>query len=89
VLESVPKLLRGFVRGRIETNVAPERRENFVLLFQLEDRWKSAVQFQAPDDAYLLVLAPDGTVVWHGDGGADLAGYDVLKAQIEPLLRKR
>lgn len=89
VLESVPRLLRGFVRGRIERTVPAAKRDQFVFLFHQEDEWKSLVHFEAPDDAYLVVLDADGKVAWRGHGAADLAGYEAMKGQIDGLLRGR
>jgi hypothetical protein len=85
ILESLPRMLRGFIRGRFEKNTLPERRDSCVLLFQQEDAWKRLVEYQRPDDAYLLLLDERGTVRWRGHGGSDLEGYDLLKAQIESL----
>ena len=88
VLESVPRLLRGFVRGRIEKNVPNEKRDGFVLLFHHEEEWKTLVRFAAPDDAYFIVLEGAGNVSWVGHGGPALEGYGELKAQIDLLARR-
>jgi hypothetical protein len=89
VLESVPRLLRGFIRGRIEKNIPKEKRDSFVLLFQGEAEWKALVQFAGPDDAYLVVLDANGGVRWVGHGEPAPGGVADLKAQVDSLLRRR
>jgi hypothetical protein len=88
VLESLPRILRGLARGRIEKNTPPEKRDSFILLFHQEDAWKQLVEFDRPDDAYLLLIDERGQVRWRGRGAADLSGYDSLKAQIDSLVGK-
>jgi hypothetical protein len=89
VLASVPKILRGLVRGRAEKNTPPEKRDSFILLFQHEDAWKQLVEFDRPDGAYLLIVDEKGQVRWRARGAADLSGYDSLKAQIDSMLGGR
>ena len=89
VLESAPRLLRGFIRGRIEKNVPKEKRDTFVLLFHGEAEWKALVHFADPDDAYLIVLDVDGGIRWVGHGNPDAGGLADLKAQVDALVRRR
>jgi hypothetical protein len=88
VLESAPRLLRGFIRGRIEKNVPKEKRDSFVLLFQGEAEWKALVHFADADDAYLVVLDVNGSVRWIGHGNPDAAGTADVKAQVDSLMRR-
>jgi hypothetical protein len=87
VLESAPRLLRAFIRGRIERNVPQEKRDSFVLLFHGEAEWKKLVNFGDPDDAYLMVLDANGGMRWVGHGNPDAPGTATLKAQVDSLLR--
>ena len=89
VLESVPRLLRGFIRGRIEKNIPKEKRDSFVLLFHGEAEWKELVHFAGPDDAYLVVLDTNGSIRWVGHGNPDAGGAADLKAQVDSLLVRR
>jgi hypothetical protein len=89
VLESAPRLLRGFIRGRIEKNIPKEKRDSFVLLFHGEAEWKALVHFDGPDDAYLVVLDVNGSVRWVGHGNPDAVGTADLKAQVDSLMRRR
>ena len=86
MLESVPRLLRGFIRGRIEKNVPKEKRDGFVLLFHGEAEWKALVHFAGPDDAYLVVLDVNGGIRWVGHGNPDAAGTADLKAQVDSIM---
>ena len=67
-LEDVPRLVRGMATHGIRGGVPAEQREHFLLLFQHEKELKQAAQFTAPDDAYLLILGPDGSIVWRFHG---------------------
>ncbi len=89
VLESAPRLLRGFIRSGIEKNIPKEKRDNFVLLFHGEAEWKKLVHFADPDGAYLLVLDRNGGVRWVGHGNPDAAGLADVKAQIDALVPRR
>ena len=88
VLESAPRILRGFIRRGIEKNVPKEKRDSFVLLFHDEAEWKKLVHFEDPDEAYLVVLDADGGVRWVGHGNPDAPGTANLKAQVDSLLRR-
>jgi hypothetical protein len=44
---------------------------------------KEAVHFQEPDDAYLMVLGPDGTIRWTSHGAVD----DDTVGKIRKLIR--
>ena len=89
VLESAPRLLRGFIRGRIEKNIPKGRRDSFVLLFHGEAEWKDLVHFADPDGAYLMVLDVNGTIRWVGHGNPDAACTADLKAQVDSLMHRR
>ncbi len=89
VLESAPRLLRGFIRGQIEKSIPKEKRDSFVLLFHGEADWKELVHFADPDGAYLVVLDVNGSIRWVGHGKPDAAGVAELKVQVDALIRRR
>jgi len=67
-LEDAPKLVRGMAKSGIRSGVPKEQFDRYVTVTEHEKEVKEAVHFQAPDDAYLVLLSPDGTVRWtfHG-----------------------
>jgi hypothetical protein len=75
-LEDAPKLVRGMARSGIKSGVAKENYDRYLIVTEHEKEVKAAVHFQEPDDAYLAVLGPDGTVRWtsHGTLSDDTVG---------------
>lgn len=82
MLASVPKLLRGFVTGRIRSAVSERGKPHFVPLNDHEAEWKTLAHFQSPDDAYLLVVDGRGMVLWQTRGPATDAAYAALKQRV-------
>ena len=68
VLSEVPSLIRGFVLQRMRHGMTTAEQAHFAPTFQDEAKWKEAVHFTAPDDAYILVLNSDGTIRWRTQG---------------------
>lgn len=68
VLASVPKMLRGFVTGRIKTVVADPAKPHFLVLLDHEAEWRSIAHFATPDDAYVLLIDGQGYVWWQTHG---------------------
>jgi hypothetical protein len=85
MLASVPRPLRSFVAGRIKSSVSDRGRVHFIPLTDHEAEWKSLSHFQAPDDAYLLVVDGQGTVRWQTHGNATDAAYSAMKRQLQGL----
>jgi len=85
-LEGIPAILRGLLLGKIKDNVPKEQRDSFLMLFQEEDAWKKVVSFDAPDDAYVVVVDPGGAVVWRTHAGIDDTAYAVAKGQLDTIL---
>ena len=70
-LEDVPKLARGMAKSGIRSGVAKEDYDHYLIVIEHEKEVKAAVHFQDSDDvadAYLAVLAADGTVRWTSHG---------------------
>lgn len=89
VLEDVPRLVRGMVKGGIKGDVAQNQRDRFVMIFHGEKELKAAAGFDRPDDAYILLLQADGTIVkrWRGPV-TDAAVHDVT-SQIAAIKQGR
>jgi hypothetical protein len=67
-LEEAPKMFRGVAKSGIRSGVAKEDYDRYLIVTDHEKEVKAAVHFQEPDDAYLLVLDPDGIVRWTSHG---------------------
>lgn len=69
-------------------DVPAQERPHFVPLYSGEAEWKKAVDFSAPDDAYLIVATPDGHSVWQAHGAYSDAVYAELKKSVASLCEK-
>jgi hypothetical protein len=86
VLEDVPRLIRGMVISGIKKGVPEKTRDHFVPIVQGEADLKKFVNYKEPDDAYLVIVNPDGLVVQQLHGAVTDAAYGQLRAQIQTLL---
>jgi len=84
IIEEVPKLIRGFVSGRIRKGVPESRHANFLLVSDNSAAWRAAAGFiQSDKDApYLLLIDGAGEVIWSGHG---IYG-EALSAQLQAAL---
>jgi len=85
VLASVPKLMRGFVTGRIKAAVSDRGKPHFIPLTEDEPAWRNLVHYQAADDPYVLLVDGTGMVRWQTQGSATDTAYTALKQQVETL----
>jgi hypothetical protein len=68
VLEGVPRLGRRMAVHGIRTGVPKANQDHFLIVYENEKELKAAAEFQAPDDAYLILIAPDGSILWRFHG---------------------
>jgi hypothetical protein len=85
VLASVPKLMRGFVTGRIKAEVSDRGKTHFLPLDDHEPEWRTLTHYAVPDDAYVLLVDSSGVIRWQEHGPATDAAYAALRQQVEAL----
>jgi hypothetical protein len=68
VLEGVPRLARRMTVHGIKTGVPKPNQDHFLIIYDNEKELKAAAEFQAPDEAYLILIAPDGSILWRFHG---------------------
>ena len=85
VLASVPKLLRGFVQGRIKASVSDRGKPHFLPITEDESAWRTLVHYANPDAPYILVVDEHGIVRWQAEGPPTDATYATLKQQVDTL----
>ena len=85
VLESVPRLLRGWVLKKIADSVPDRAKPRFLPVIDHEKEWKSATGFARPDDAYVLVVDGAGSIAWKTEGGTSDAAYAEVRRRVEAL----
>jgi hypothetical protein len=87
MLASVPRLLRGYVAGRIKSDLPRSIWPSFLPVTDHEADWKRLAGFadSHPDDAYLLLVDETGTVRWRTAGTATDAIYTELRRRAADL----
>jgi hypothetical protein len=88
VLESAPSLVRPLIVHGMRKGVPAQELHHFVPLYSGESDWKKLVNFSTPDDAYLIVAAPDGHLIWQAHGPYSDAIYADLQKSVASLLEK-
>jgi hypothetical protein len=81
-LQSAPSLIRPMILHGIRGEVPAEQHSRFVPIYDHESEWKSAVNFSAPADPYVVVANADGHIVWRTHGPVSDAGYAELKTAV-------
>ncbi len=89
VLEDVPKLFRSMVISGIKKGVAENKRDHFVPILQGEAELKKLVRYKEPDDAYLMILGRDGSIVQQVHGAPNDPNYAQVKSTIESVLNQK
>ena len=83
VLEDVPRLVRGIASHGIKSGIPKEDQEHFLLLYQHETELKQAAGFQQPEHAYVLLVAPDGSIKWRFHGPVSEDALTELRKQLQ------
>jgi hypothetical protein len=86
MLEDVPSLLRGMVRGSIKRGVPLAMRRRFLTVTQDESQWKQYVGLKNDKDPYLILLDGNSHMQWVHHGAFDPTVYAGLKARIAELI---
>jgi len=84
VLEDVPRLVRGMATHGIKSGTPKDQYDHFVLIYRGEKQLKEAAGFDRPDDAYLLVLDPGGSIRWKYHGAVNDAAVEQVAGQLNP-----
>lgn len=85
MLEAVPRLLRGAVLRSIKSEVSARSQPHFAPLTSDEQRWRSLVRYNQPDDAYVLLIDSTGLVRAQFQGEPSDATYQELKHRVDQL----
>jgi hypothetical protein len=86
VLEDVPRFVRGMVISGMKKGIKENTREHFIPILQVESELKRLVAYKEPDDGYLVMLAPSGTIVRQMHGTFSDAAFEHLRNEIQVLL---
>ena len=89
MIGSAPKLLRGVIVKSMAKAVPGAEKPHFVPLVEDDKPWRAVTHYDKPDDAYLLIVDGDGTVLWQTEGDATDAAYAGFKRQLDGMLAGR
>ena len=89
MLEDVPSLLRGMVRGGIKRGVPSSMRRRFLTVNQDENQWKQYVGLKNDKEPYLVLFDDKSQMQWIHHGVFDPAVYGGLKVRIAELIRAK
>jgi hypothetical protein len=88
VLQSAPSLFRPMIVYGMRKGIPAQELGHFVPIYANESDWKKIVNFSRPDDAYLVVAAPDGHPLWQIHGSYTDVGYADLQKSVATFLEK-
>jgi hypothetical protein len=87
-LQGVPGFVKPMILSGMRKDTPPAEQPDFVPIYDNKAEWQKLVHFSAPDDAYLIVVTPDGRPVWQAHGPYSEATYTELKKSVLDLLEK-
>jgi hypothetical protein len=85
VLADVPSFIRGTILKSIRNSMSPAERAHFVPILTDSGKWRSAAQYSAADDAYVLLVDPTGQIQWRTHGPFNASTYATLKESLAKL----
>jgi hypothetical protein len=86
VLEDVPRIIRGMVISGIKGGVPGNMRDHFIPVLHGESELRKLVNYNQPDDSYLIVLDRSGKIAYQTHGTLNDASYAPLREHIDSLL---
>lgn len=83
-MQGIPGFIKGMVLGGIRRDTPADYRSHFVPIFSDRTQWEQVVGFEksAPNDAYLVLLDPNGVIRWRAHGPYTPALYAQLQQQM-------
>lgn len=82
MIDGMARMGKWFIDSGMRRGTPKAQHENVITVYGGADPWKKALGFKDPAHAYLILLAPDGTVRWQGHGPLDEAQYKQMAALI-------
>ena len=82
VLETVPKFVRGFVKKMIKGDIKKDNYDDFFVVTQQSEQWKSLVDFNNKNDAYIIAMTEDFSVVHKISGTVSEEKIDLIEKSL-------
>jgi len=86
MIGGMARLGKWFIDGGMRRGTPKADHENVMTVYGGTDGWKQRVGFRDPRAAYLILLDPNGKVVWRYAGSLDEERYKVLSSEVSRLL---
>lgn len=88
VLEDAPRFVRGMAVHSIKNATPVAEYDHFAVVYQRESELKHITVFSRPEEAYILVLDPNGEIRWVGHGRATDSQIDELIKHVDAIVPK-
>ncbi|HLJ46099.1 MAG TPA: hypothetical protein VKU01_08835 [Bryobacteraceae bacterium] len=83
VLQDAPRLIRPMIRSGLKHDLPPDQQDRFLILTRDEKVLKQTAGFSNADDAYLVLLGPDGEIRWRFNGAPGDDAVSKIKSQVQ------
>jgi len=85
VISGAAQLGKWFIDSGMRKGTPKELHENVITIYGGAGPWKSYLDYKRAEDAYLVLLDPEGKVRWHYTGKSDDNAYRELSAAVASL----
>ena len=85
MLAGVPRVVRGWVTGKIKESVPARAQARFLPVNDHEREWRAAAGYTKADDAYVLVVDGGGVVRFRTEGAASDGVYAEVKKRVDGM----
>ena len=86
MIGGMARMGKWFIDSGMRRGTPKADHENVITVYGGTDEWKQRVGFRDPKAAYLILLGPNGQVVWRYAGSLDEEPYKALSSEVSRLL---
>jgi len=86
MIGGAPKMLRGMIVKSMGKSVPEVEQQHFLPITEDDKPWRAVAHYAKGDDAYVLLVAGNGTVLWQTEGDATDAAWADFKPRVDKLL---
>lgn len=88
ILQDAPKMVRGMIRHGMRGSTPKNEQDSFILIYEDEDTWKKFADFSNSDDAYIVLVDPQGKILARVHGKApDNASVATLRKALAETMK--
>ena len=86
MIGGLARMGKWFIDSGMRRGTPKADHENVITVYGGTDPWKQRVGFRDPKAAYLILIGPNGKVVWRYAGSLDEEPYQALSSEVSRLL---